>query len=228
MKKNTPQTNKDKSIVWLWFWTLLAVAAGVSGGVFLLLCHAPAAYQPKKLENRRQVSPYLTHRLGPDFLSGVQADQPFELQVEQAGLNDILGRYEWPQPLGQMSFGDPMVVFSGQAVFLMGTLEYGKVSSVVTVLALPSMNSDGKVCLNIQSIRMGMLPVTKLVSSLAQKAFEDNQSEFEGEPELEAMVRAMIHNEPFEPVFRISDRPFRITRLSIETGLIALLLEPVK
>ncbi|MCI0500051.1 MAG: hypothetical protein L0Y36_10325 [Planctomycetales bacterium] len=229
MKKPIPPIKKDKSSVWLWFWTLAAVAAGAAGGMFLLFRHAPAAYQPLQPDNPRQVSPYLTHQLGPDFFSRVQTDKPFELHIEQAGLNDIISRYDWPQPLGgDMLLDDPMVIFADQAVFLMGSLKYGNVSSIVTIAALPSMNPDGKMRLNILWVRLGMMPATTLVRTLAQKAFDDNRDSFAEEPQLEAAVRAVIHNEPFEPVFSISDQTLRITRLSIKTGQATLMLEPEK
>lgn len=228
MKKNTLQPVKDKSCLRQWFWILTVVAAGAAVGVFILFRHTPAAYQPKEPDNPSQVSPYLTHQLGPDFFNQVQLDKPFELNVEQAGLNDILSRFDWPQPLGDMSFSDPMVVFAEQSVYVMGTLEYGDISSVVTIVASPIMKPDGRMDLNIQSIRMGMMPVTTWVRGLAQKAFDDNQSSFEGEPQLEEIVRAVIHNEPFEPVFKISDRTVRITRFSVEPGFLKLMLETAK
>lgn len=89
------------------------------------------------------------------------------------------------------------------------------------------MTPEGLISLNIQSIRLGMLPVTSLVQKLAQKAFEDNQSSFEGEPEAEAIVKAIVKNGPFEPVFSISGDKVRISRFALTPGLLTLTCEPL-
>lgn len=197
-------------------------------GILLMSRHAPRAYQPSNPDNPRQVSPYLTHKLGPEFFNQVQMDEPFVLEIEQAGLNDILSRLPWPQPLGtDATFSKPAVIFTEENLYLMGTLEYKGVSSVVTLKSEPFATPEGLISFNVRSIRLGMLPVTSIVGKIARQVFADNLPAFEGEPQAEAQVRAIVENKAFEPVFTISGRSVKIRAFSLKAGLLTLTCEPV-
>lgn len=205
-----------------------AVLVFLAIGGFLMCRYQPGAYQPPTPADTRQISPYLTHKLGPDFFNQVQLDEPFNLEVEQTGLNDILSRMSWPQPLGDATFSRPVMIFSEQSIYLMGTLEYKGISSVLTVRADPLQTDHEQVNLNIQSVRLGMLPVTRLVSKLANTAFADNLSAFEGEPDAEQMVRAILQNAPFDPVFAIRDKKVRVSQFALTPGKLTLTCVPLK
>ena len=86
--------------------------------------------------------------------------------------------------------------------------------------------------MNIQSIRLGMMPVKTLVTKLAQKALDDNRSSFEGDPKAEETVQAIIRNEPFAPTFLFStefcEYWVQISEFSIEQGSLKLTLLPKK
>ena len=224
MKNKTPQKHEKKYGSRRWWWLFLPVVIGACIGIVILFGYSPSAYQPIQPDNPQQVSLYLTHKLGPDFVNQVQLDQPFELVVEQSGLNDIISRWQWPQWFGEVSFDDPVMIFSERTITLMGNLKYKKIASVVSINAIPVMNESGQVCMNIQSIRLGMLPVTTFVTKLAEKAFHDSQSLFEGEPDLETTVNAIIQNDYFEPVFWFFDTRVQVTDFSIEPGILNMTL----
>ncbi len=226
MKNTKSKQKKKQSTVWFWLWSFGAIAAGVLAGVCILVWYTPRAYQPVRPENAEQVSIYLTHELGPEFYNQIQRNDPFELIIPQSGLNDIASRWDWPQQFGDVSFSDPYVVFSDRSILLMGTLTYEGISSVISITALPAMNPDGKISMNIQSVRLGMVPVTTLVTNLAQKAFDDNQSCFEEDPKAAENVQSIIHNEPFDPVFWFPEHGVRISNFSIEQGSLKLTLLP--
>ncbi|RKY09149.1 MAG: hypothetical protein DRP56_03050 [Planctomycetota bacterium] len=222
MKNEKSKPNETPSSTGFWLWGLGAVAMGVLGGVCILFWYTPRSYKPVRPENTEQASVYLTHELGPELFSQIQRNKPFELIVSQSGLNDIIGRWDWPQQFGEMSFSDPHVIFSSPSILLMGTLTYEGVSSVVSITALPVMNPDGTININIQSVRLGMVPVTTLVTKLAQKAFDENQIRFDGDLKAAETVGAIIRNEPFDPVFWFPDYWMRVSKLSIEPGSVKL------
>jgi hypothetical protein len=206
---------------------LIAAVCGLAAVIFMCR-YQPRDYKPAAPENPQQISPYLTHKLGPDFFNQIQLDEPFVLEVEQTGINDIISRWPWPQPMGEATFSNPVIVFTNKTISLMGTLEFKGISSILTMKGEPFMTPEGQISLNIQSIRLGMLPVTSLVEKLAQKAFEENLSSFEGEPEAEAIIKAIVQNGPFEPVFSISGDKVKISRFSLTTGLLTLTFEPLE
>lgn len=189
--------------------------------------YQPKAYHPTAPSNPQQISPYLTHKLGPDFFNQVQLDKPFILEIEQDGLNDILSREPWPQPLGDAMFGDPVIIFNEGSISLMGTLEYKGVSSVLTMQSEPFQTPQGQISLNIRSIHLGILPIKTLVAKLAQKAFQDNIDAFEGEPEAKAITESIIKNGPFDPVFSISGRKVKISHFTLQSKLLTVTCVPL-
>ena len=223
---NKIDIEKPKTLSLRWFWTPFVVVISLTLGGIFLCRYTPEAYTPQPVANPEQVSPYLTHTLGPDFVNQVQLDTPFELLVEQDGLNDIIRRQPWIEEFDSFKYTNPVILFDHHTIYLMGTLEYKGVSSVLTIIAFPQMDSEEKVSLNIGSIRLGILPVTKLVGFLSKKAFQKSRSCFEDDPQLEEIVRAIIHNEPFDPVFEISDHSVRITQATIEPKRLTLRFEP--
>ena len=226
MKSTITQENMKSTGREFWLWGMGALAAGVTIGIAILFWYTPRAYKHLLEQEKSQVSLYLTHELAPDFYNQVQQDKPFEMVISQSGINEMASQWDWPQEFGDLSFSDPYIIFSDDTILLMGTLVYEGVSSVISISAFPTMNADGTLTMNIQSIRLGMVPVKTLVTKLAQKAFDDNRGSFEGYPKAEENVQAVIRNEPVDPVFRFSDHRVRITHFSIEEGSLKLTLSP--
>lgn len=228
MKKNYTKLNHRKSDRAFLFLCIGAIGLGVLTGITLLFFHKPRVYKPLQSKNPEQVSLYLTHELGPEFFNQAQLDQPFDLIIEQQGLNDIVSRLDWIQQLGPLSLQQPSIIFADRSILLMGTLRYKGASSVLSILAFPIMDANQQIYMNIQSVRLGMIPVTSLISRLCQKAFDDNRDGFKDDPEVEQIVQSIIRNEPFDPVFRISDRRVRITGFTLENNVLKLTLLPEK
>ncbi len=224
---NKTDSNAHKPRHKQWFWTLGLLAMALIAATLLLCNYTPKAYQPTPVDNPDQVSTYLTHELGPDFFNNIQLDEPFDLLVRQQGLNEILSEEPWDGDFDDFSFTEPMVIFDVETIYLMGTLKYKGVSSVITIIAAPTMDDAGKINLDIQSIRMGVLPVTKLVTFLAQKAFDQSSDCFEGEEDVAQMLQAIIRNEPFEPVFELSGHTARIKEFTLSQGLLVLKFQPL-
>jgi len=229
--KNEKRPVRGKLLRKTGFWAALALVSvvGVCVLVVLMSRRVPGAYQPATPVNGQQVSPYLTHKLGPEFFNQVQFEEPFMLEVEEAGLNDILVRLPWPQPLGgDALFSKPAVIFADGTIYLMGTLEYKGVSSVVTLKSEPYLTPEGQISFNVKSIRLGLLPVTGIVGKIARQVFADNQSAFEGEPRAQEQVKAIVENQPFDPVFTLSNREVKIRNFTLKTGLLTLTCEPTR
>lgn len=202
---------------------VVILAAAVCWGLLRL---SPRAYRPLTAQNPEEVSPYLTHQLGPEFFNQMQFNEPFDLAIDQAGLNDILSRGVWPQQAGDVLIGTPAVVFEEGKLHVMSRIGYYGLSSVATVTARPVMDEKGKLSLNIQSVRLGLIPITGLAARIAEKAVDDNAEEFRDWPDVEANVRAIIANVPFEPSFYFSDQKIWVKKVTLETGKLRLRLSP--
>ncbi len=202
---------------------LCALAAALG---WALLRHTPRAYRPIEPDNPDEVSPYLTHRLAPDFYNHIQLYEPFELVIEQAGLNDILARGRWPRRYGEVEVSMPTVRFDKGAFYLMSRINFTRFSSVLTITARPAMDMQGRLNLNIRSVRLGLMPVTAAAMRIAENAIEDVPAELQDWEQLETMVQAVISNSPFDPSFDFDKQYIRLDDFEIEPGRLRLRLVP--
>ena len=205
---------------------ILAFLAGLLAAVWLGLRVPPRAYRPVAAENPDQVSPYLTHRLGPDFYNQVQLDEPFELIIDQAGLNDILSRDVWPQWYGEVSVGIPAAVFEAGTLHVMSRIGYMGLSSVLTVTAQPVMDEQGRLNVNIRMVRLGLVPVTALAGHVARQTADACAAELADWPEVEKVIRAIIDNAPFDPTFDFDKQRIWLREVIVEPGQLRLRLVP--
>lgn len=220
-KKTGPQPRRRR----LWpavIGGLLLLSAGI---LTILIAYNPKAYAPIAPENPQEISPYLTHKLGPDFYNHVQLDEPFELIVDQEGLNDIFSRYPWPLSFDGISIYTPLINISPAQIVLMAQVDFKGFSTILSIYGRPSLDPEGKMNLNIESVYLGALPITPLARHLAQKYVSEN---FDLNDPVEAVNQAIVSNQPFDPIVYISDHAARITEMTIEPACARLILKPIK
>ncbi len=209
------------------FVVLCLILASITAITLYLLGSTPTFYQPTPPPPQGQVSPYLTHKLGPDFFNSVQLDKPFELVVEQQGLNEIFAsQCPEPQTYGGFSFSAAVAAFTADKVVLMTTVGFKDASSVLSITAQPIMDQAGRVNLNINSVKLGAIPVTSLAKNLAQKYADEYI--IPSEPELAPIVYGVLNNQPFEQMRSVSNYKIRVKKFTLEQGKLILQLEPVK
>lgn len=223
-KKNVARKSKSR---WKLYIAIAAVIViGGLAGFWGLLQLSPRAYRPVAVENPEEVSPYLTHRLAPDFYNGVQFNEPFEMVIDQDGVNDILSRGVWPQQFDEMTVGMPVMVFEDGTVHLMSRIDYYGLSSVLTVTARPVVDVRGRLNVHIQTVRLGLVPFTDVATRIAETAVRDSAADFDDWPGVEAVVRAIIANEAFEPVFEFDKQRIWVQQVAVEPGRLRVRLSP--
>ncbi len=195
--------------------------------VMILLGHTPQIYQPPVVPPSGQVSPYLTHKLGPDFFASLQLEQPFELVLEQQGVNEIFASTAGVLALGEITLSRPVAVFYPDSVVLMAAVGLGGASSVLSITAQPAIDENGRLNLNIRSVTLGAIPVMSFARKIAQQYADQYLSADDGQ-EIVAIVNGILDNRPFEPVLTISKYTIRLRKLTLEAGRLTLLIEPVK
>jgi hypothetical protein len=203
----------------LFLLALIAVA-------MILLGHTPADYLPAAIPPSGQVSPYLTHNLGPDFFNAVQVGGPFDLVIEQRYVNEIFAFTAGRLELEEVTLSSPMVAFyPGSFVFMM-TVELKGVSSVLSVTAQPAVDETGRLNPNIRSVTLGAIPVTEMAREIARR-YAGQYLSAETDEEIVSVVNGILNNQPFEPVMKISKYTVRLKGLKLEAGRLILRVEPV-
>ncbi len=226
-KKNAANTSKSSKISYIVIVSLGVALGLVAAAALGLLRFTPRAYVPIAADDPDRVSPYLTHQLGPDFFNQVQLDEPFELVIEQDGLNEIIATGCWPRSYGDVLIDQPVIVFGAETLYVMSRISYHALSSVVTLVARPVLDRMGRLNLNIQSVRIGLLPITPLAARVAEKAVDDSAAEFDDWPELEPIVWAIVANTPFDPSFEFSKKQIALQAFTLEPKRLRVHLAPV-
>jgi hypothetical protein len=209
--------------------TVLAVVSAITVVVFALLLHRPAYYKPLDFPNSKEVSLYLTHQLLPELYNGAQLQEPFNLVVTQSGINDIVARFEWPKEFSSIRVSAPMVFFSPGSIVLMGTVVLEGAEFVGTVVAEPSLDTEGLLNLQVVSVKIGAVDITPLARVLAKRICQQQFAAAGiGAGDVQAQVAAsLLDGEPFKPVFKIEDKKVRVEKITIEQKKLTIRFVPV-
>ena len=208
------------------YWLLLALAA--ASIPFVLLLYKPAHYDPPRLIRTKEVSPYLTHELSPQFYNGAQLGEPFDLVVLQKGINEIIAWSEWPKEFDGISLSAPAVLFVPDCIVLMAAVNIKGVELVVTIVAEPTIDDRGLLNLWVNKVKVGAVNITFLAKVLAKTMYQQRLAATPiNTQDLRALIAASILNdEPFEPVFRAEDKKVRVKKITIKQEKLILHLTP--
>ena len=223
---------KKKRFKKLLCWLLVDLV--VAAVIITLLLYTPGRYNPIEFESgsykRGEVSPYLTHKLGPAFHNGVQYRKPFELLVTQNGINDIIARADWPMESEGILLYKPAALFVPGIIVLMGTADAKGVEFIVTVELEPKIDEQGLMNLHVAKVKVGAMNLTPIAKMLAKKMYAERLADIpEGintETIQAKIVASLLNSQPFETVFSIDKKKVRIEKITIEEEKLRLRLVP--
>jgi len=215
-----------KLVIWL------LVDLAVAAIIFALLLYRPGRYKPADLGSgsykRGQVSPYLTHDLGPALNKGVQYREPFELVITQKGLNDIITRGNWPMESEGVLLYAPAALFVPDIIVLMGTADAKGVEFIITIELEPKIDEQGLLNLQVGKVKVGAMNITPLAKMMAKKMYEQRVAAISIDTKTvqTKIAASLLNDEPFEPVFEIDDKKVRIEKITIAKEKLLLRLVP--
>jgi len=191
-----------------------------------LLTHKPSRYKPLPPGDSSEVSPYLTYKLA-DLFNNAQLDEPFNILIEQQGLNDIIARGQWPVVFKPVTISAPSAVFAPKQIYLMATVRLSGFPTVATVKAKPVIDDNGMIVFNVSSVTLGSVPITAFAKKIARTITDYQLQHFDQDSWERRLWRGLLDNEPVKPTFKIYHDTVRITEITIENEKLTLLMEPV-
>jgi transcriptional regulator of aromatic amino acid metabolism len=191
------------------------------------LRHTPAAYHPEA-GFEKQVSPYLTHQLMPQFYNGLQRKEPFELIIDQKGLNEAITAMGWPKMYDNgLIISTPSVFFTHQKLWLMAKVNLKGFDTVVTVEISPQFDANGLLSMNVEKIKIGALSVTYIAKKMAQKMFDEHVQFVEADNISSLALASAMTGRPFEPVFKADGKKAKIDKVVLENEVLRIYITPV-
>jgi hypothetical protein len=207
-------------------WVDLLVTLIILLVIIILLRHKPSDYSPQ-VTFEKEVSPYLTNKLLPQFYNGMQRKEPFELAVEQKGLNEAIESLGWPQMFNGLIISTPTVAFAPQHMRLMAMVNYNNMDTVVTVEVTPQFDASGMLSLQVEKVKMGAMSITYVAKKLAKKMYNEQISFIEPDNIVSMALSSVLAEKPFKPVFDIEGKRAKIDKIMVEKQLIRIHIVPI-
>jgi hypothetical protein len=218
--------NRYKKLV-RWLMVDLAVASII----FAMLFYKPSRYRPLEVNSTnsdpRRVHPYLTN-LSSELYNGVQQGRPFKLVVIQEGINEAIIRSKWPMESEGVRFTAPEVLFVPDGIVLMGTATIKGADFIVTIVLEPKIDQQGLLNLQVAKVKIGAMNITPLAKIVAKRMYQNRieMASIDLEDLRTKIARALLNDEPFEPVFNIDDKKVRLDQVTVIQGKLILHLVP--
>ena len=219
------------------YWLLLDLALAII--VLALLFYKPARYRPSNTfpagNNQDQISPYLTNVLLPQLYNGAQRDEPFDMDINQKGINETIARFQWPRESNGVVLSAPTVFFVPDSIVLMGTASIKGAELVVTVVARPRLDEKGLLHLQVDKVKIGAMNITPVARLLAKRMYTERVETVPVDlQDLRAKIAAsLLNEEPFEPIINVNDifddvdKKVRIEKITITQKKLKVRLAPV-
>jgi hypothetical protein len=194
--------------------------------LLILLRHTPAAYHPEA-GFEKQVSPYLTHHLMPQFYNGMQKREPFELIIDQKGLNEAIASFGWPKMYDNgLIISTPAVIFEPNRLHLMANVNLKGFDTVVTVEISPQFDANGLLSLNVEKMKIGALSVTYIAKMMAQKMFDEQIGSVEADNIASLALASALTGRPFVPDFKADGKKAKIDKVALENEVLKIHITP--
>jgi hypothetical protein len=196
-----------------------------------LLLHKPTRYEPLEITaaEKKKFSRYLTNVLLPEIYNGIQRGEPFDVNVPQGGINDIVARSNWPRESADAQFSAPAALLVPDGIVLMGTATLRGVEFVVTVVLEPHLGQDGLLSLRASKLKVGAMNVTFLARIMAKRMYRHRVAtvHIDKEDWRTKIAASLLNNEPFEPIFEVEGGRVRIEKIAIDEEKLTLGLVPL-
>ncbi len=219
------------------YWLLLDLALAII--ILALLFYKPTRYRPYNTSpagnNQEQISPYLTNVLLPQLYNGAQREEPFDLDINQKGINETIARFKWPRESNGVALSAPTVFFVPDSIVLMGTASIKGAELVVTVVAKPRLDEEGLLHLYVDKVKIGAMNITPIARLLAKRMYAERvQSVPVDLNDLRTKIAAsLLNEEPFEPILNVNDifedmdKKVRMEKITIAQEKLTIRLVPV-
>jgi len=228
--KTDSKIRKKSRLKKLVLWILIDLTVLVI--VIVSLLYRPGRYNPVDFDSygyeQGQVSPYLTHELSPNLYNNSQRGEPFELEITQDGINEIVAGLGWPMYSEGVMLYSPAVLFVPGMVVLMGTADVKDVKLVITIEIEPKIDDQKMLNLHVAKVKIGAVNVTPFAKAMGKKMYTERLGVMDIDKEALQLkiIGALLNEETFEPVFKIEDNKVRIEKITVSNEKLTARLVP--
>ncbi|OQA03466.1 MAG: hypothetical protein BWY69_00441 [Planctomycetes bacterium ADurb.Bin401] len=191
---------------------------------FMGIFKTPAHFRTVKFASEHQVSQYLTNVILPEFYNKSQLGTPFEIELGQEGVNDIVVRHlDWER-LKQAGFSDIGITFKKGRILLSAKTKYRKQDFVITAILRPKADKNGFNA-GLTEIQAGTSIIPFAKDFLREKVlYEIIKSS--ADANFVSYAGLILSDNKMNPEFSFQHRNFKITKIHLEDKKIILRFQP--
>lgn len=196
----------------VWVWQFFAV---------------PLNYDPPRPIDSNEVSLYLTNKLGPQLHNKAQYEQPFDLVIDEYGVNDIIAHRLHSWRVDDLTIRRVGVVFKPSGLYLMGRCEYKGLNFIATVFMKPEIDENGEFSLGIKKVKAGRAPLP-FAPAFIRKRIADQIEKSAGEKLFGDLAELLLNNGTIEPVMKVGGMKIRAEKIVTMEKKIVISFVPEK
>jgi len=179
------------------------------------LFKTPADFRIVRPVEGEQVSLYLSNYIMPRLHNESQYGKPFDLELSQAGINEILARHIDPNALAKAGLSDLSAHFKKDQIVIIARTNYSGFNLIASMAIEPEIDKDGKLLLDADKFQVGRssLPFAaemikkKIIAALGENFKMGKTDEF---------INAVLHTGKIDPVFKINSSKLRIEKITVQ------------
>lgn len=193
----------------------------LASAAFIVLCifwfigifMTPKHFRIVKPINSELVSPYLTNYILPQLYNKSQYGQPFDFEISQDGINDIIARHADSNGLEEAGLSDLSVTFKPGRILLTGKTDYHGFNFIVTMVLNPAIDRNGQFSLRGSKFRVGGSSMPFMAGAVEEKIINRLEQHFKDSKNA-GFVKSLLDDSKVEPVFKINHSKLRIEKIT--------------
>ncbi|MDD5135414.1 MAG: hypothetical protein PHP01_08400 [Phycisphaerae bacterium] len=162
--------------------------------------------------NSELVSPYLTNYILPHLYNKSQYDQPFDFEISQDGINDIIARHTDSNGLEKAGLSDLSVSFRPGRILLTGKTHYHGFDFIVTMVLKPRIDRKGQFSLNGSKFRLGDSPMPFIARAVEEKIANRLEQYFKDSKNA-GFIKSLLDSGKVTPAFKINNSKLRVEKI---------------
>ena len=172
----------------------------------------PFNYDPPYPIDGNEISLYLTNKLGPQLHNKAQYGRPFDLVVDEYGVNDIVARRLHSRQFDGLTIRRIGIAFEPSGVYLMGRCKYKGLGFIATVVMKPEIDKNGDFSLGIKKVKAGRARLP-FAAAIIRRKIADRLEESAGEELFGDIAELLLNNGTIEPVMKVGGVKIRAERI---------------
>jgi len=179
------------------------------------LFKTPADFRIVRPVEGEQVSLYLSNYIMPRLHNESQYGEPFDLELSQAGINEILARHIDPNTMAKAGLSDLTTCFKDDEILFTARTNYKGFNFIVSMAIEPKIDAAGKLLLDADNFQVGRSSMPFAAEMIKEKIIAALCENFKA-GKTDEFINVVLRTGTIDPVFKINSSKLRIEKITVQ------------